>query len=247
MPSLVPCQKLHSKNKSVERRNSELEEGKRLENTARRGGSGIAVAAYDFQETIVGARKVNEEEDRGGSQPAIQVTKRKGNVDDHDKDLDETGSGRMRLPEVVSTLDAEGRVLKWSEALGAFVVLDGAGFEQRFNELRYVRSKQVGIPSAHQRPFSRMHAYFVLIRGGKWAATGSAFKFKDPPAPLAKSFAGTQFTCFTGTKVQILTPEELRAKIICSICHQYPAFKARHSGAIHSFPAEFHGHGCGRP
>jgi hypothetical protein len=215
------------KNKSVERRNSELEVGKRLENTVRHGGSAIAVAAYDYQETI--------------------VTKRKGNVDGHNKDPDETGSGRMRLPEVVSTLAAEGRVLKWSEALGAFVVLDGAGFEQRFNELRYVRSKQVGIPSAHQRPFSRMHAYFVLIRGGKWAATGSAFKFKDPPAPLAKSFAGTQFTCFTGTKVLILTPEELRAKIICSICHQYPAFKARHSGAIHSFPAEFHGHGCGRP
>jgi hypothetical protein len=119
------------------------------------------------------------------------VTKRKGNVDDHNKDLDETGSGRMRLPEVVSKLAAEGRVLKWSEALGAFVVLDGAGFEQRFNELRYVRSKQVDIQSAHHRPFSRMHAYFVLIRGEKWAATGSAFKFKDPAAPLAKSFAGT--------------------------------------------------------
>jgi hypothetical protein len=119
------------------------------------------------------------------------VTKRKGNVDDHNKDLDETGSGRMRLPEVVSKLAAEGRVLKWSEALGAFVVLDGAGFEQRFNELRCVRSKQVDIPSAHHRPFSRMHAYFVLIRGEKWAATGSAFKFKDPAAPLAKSFAGT--------------------------------------------------------
>jgi hypothetical protein len=57
------------------------------------------------------------------------VTKRKGNVDDHNKDLDETGSGRMRLPEVVSTLAAEGRVIQWSEALGVFVVLDRVGFE----------------------------------------------------------------------------------------------------------------------
>jgi hypothetical protein len=64
MPAPVSCQKLHSKNKSVERRNSELEEGRRLENTARRGGSAIPVAAYDFQETTVGPEKAPEKETR---------------------------------------------------------------------------------------------------------------------------------------------------------------------------------------
>jgi hypothetical protein len=44
-----------------------------------------------------------------------------------------------------------------------------------------------------------------------------------------------------------LTPEELRAKIVFSIYHQYPDFKSRHSGAIHSFPEAFHGYGRGRP
>ena len=29
---------------------------------------------------------------------------------------------------------------------------------------------------------------------------------------------GTQFTCFTGAKVQILTPEVLRARQWCSVC-----------------------------
>jgi len=106
------------------------------------------------------------------------VKKRKGNDDDDAKD-DETVCGRMRLPDVISTLAAEGRVLKWSEDLGAFVVLDGAAFEQRYNELRFTRSRNLPLPSAQSRPFARMHSYFVLIRGEKWAGTGSAFKFKN--------------------------------------------------------------------
>ena len=32
---------------------------------------------------------------------------------------------------------------------------------------------------------------------------------------LKSSLLGTQFTCFTGTKVQILTPEELAARARC--------------------------------
>jgi hypothetical protein len=70
MSAPVSSRKLHSKNKSVERRNSEFEEGRRFENTTRRGGSTMAVEVYDFQEAIVGTRrgdrKVNEEQDRGG-------------------------------------------------------------------------------------------------------------------------------------------------------------------------------------
>jgi len=73
-------------------------------------------------------------------------------------------------------------VLEWSEGEGLYVVLDGPGFERRFNELRLTRGKKV--ESATYRPFSRMHTHFVLVRGEKWAGTGSAFKFKleEPPA-----------------------------------------------------------------
>ena len=75
----------------------------------------------------------------------------------------------MRLPEVVATIAAEGEVLQWSEGDGVYVVLDGPGFERRFNELRMTRGKKV--ESASHRPFSRMHTHFVLVRGEKWAGT----------------------------------------------------------------------------
>jgi hypothetical protein len=204
MTSAFSGQKLHSKNKSVKRRKSENEEGTMLaheksvsaeqfrgKQSASRGGSAMAVAVGGSLETMVVGRNVDENE--GGT---LQVKRRKGNDDDHVKDLDEIGSVRMRLPEVVSTLAAEGSVLKWCDALGAFVVLDGAAFERRFNELRYIRSKQVTSQYVVQhRPFSRMHTYFVLIRGEKWAGTGSAFKFKtaDPTAavPGAKTISAS--------------------------------------------------------
>jgi hypothetical protein len=112
------------------------------------------------------------------------VKRRRTDDDDADVKDDDIGGGRLRLPEVITTLAAEGRVLKWSEALGAFLVLDGAGFEKRFNELRYTRNKMMPT-SAQYRPFSRMHSFFVLIRGEKWAGTGSAFKFKNADAPSA--------------------------------------------------------------
>jgi hypothetical protein len=72
-------------------------------------------------------------------------------------------------------------VLEWNEAEGLFVVKDGPGFEQRFNELRYTRGKKV--ESAIHRPFSRMHTHFTLVRGEKWAGTGSAFKSKNEDVP----------------------------------------------------------------
>jgi len=102
------------------------------------------------------------------------------------KDEEDGGKfgGCMRLPEVVATLAAESQVLEWNEAEGAYVVIDGPGFERRFNELRYTRGKKV--ESATHRPFSRMHTFFVLVRGEKWAGTGSAFRFKQEEAePVA--------------------------------------------------------------
>ena len=115
MTSALSGQKLHS-NKSGKRRKSENEEGTMLaheksvsaeqfrgKQSASRGGSAMAVAVSGSLETMVVGRNVDENE--GGT---LQVKRRKGNDDDHVKDLDEIGSVRMRLPEVVSTLAAEG-------------------------------------------------------------------------------------------------------------------------------------------
>jgi hypothetical protein len=93
------------------------------------------------------------------------------------KDEDDKGGGCMRLPEVVAQLASEAQVLQWVESEGAYLVIDGPGFERRFNELRMVRGKKV--ESAAHRPFSRMHTHFVLVRGEKWAGTGSMFRYKE--------------------------------------------------------------------
>ena len=92
------------------------------------------------------------------------------------------------MPEVIATLAAEGKVLEWNKNEGVYIVIDGPGFEKRFNELRYVRGKKVDPRAATNRPFSRMHTHFVLVRGEKWAGTGSAFKVKqEETVPTAKT------------------------------------------------------------
>lgn len=51
-------------------------------------------------------------------------------------------------------------------------MLDGGKFEDRFNQLRKVRQKHKN--GTVERPFSRMHNFYVLDRGDKWAKTGAA-------------------------------------------------------------------------
>jgi hypothetical protein len=82
----------------------------------------------------------------------------------------------LRVPEIVDTLAREGTVLKWNETAGWYEVLNGSQFEEKFNALRCTRGKRK--EQAVDRPFARMHTYFVLVRGEKWAGTGSAFRPK---------------------------------------------------------------------
>eukprot|EP00960_Hanusia_phi_P057317 763527-Hanusia_phi.AAC.2 len=49
---------------------------------------------------------------------------------------------------------------------------------ERFNQLREIRQKHKD--GALERPFSRMHNFFVLDRGEKWANTGTTFRPKHP-------------------------------------------------------------------
>ncbi len=55
--------------------------------------------------------------------------------------------------------------------------MDGFRFEERFNQLRRVRQRHKN--GTAERPFSRMHNFYVLERGEKWAKTGSLFRPKN--------------------------------------------------------------------
>ena len=80
------------------------------------------------------------------------------------------------MPEIVDVLAREGQALRWNENASWYEVLNGAMFEEKFNGLRCTRGKRK--EQAVDRPFARMHTYFVLVRGEKWAGTGSAFRPK---------------------------------------------------------------------
>ena len=59
-----------------------------------------------------------------------------------------------------------------------YEVLDGTAFESKFNALRKVRQRHKN--GVTERPFSRMHNFFILKRGDKWAKTGTIFRPKKP-------------------------------------------------------------------
>eukprot|EP00291_Cryptomonas_curvata_P026467 CAMPEP_0172156986 /NCGR_PEP_ID=MMETSP1050-20130122/3533_1 /TAXON_ID=233186 /ORGANISM="Cryptomonas curvata, Strain CCAP979/52" /LENGTH=493 /DNA_ID=CAMNT_0012826151 /DNA_START=197 /DNA_END=1679 /DNA_ORIENTATION=+ len=91
----------------------------------------------------------------------------------------------LSLPDVVKHLLKESGILRWDPHEGTYEVLNGEKFESRFNELRRVRNKEK--TGGSERPFSRMHNFFVLASGEKWARTGTKFRplnskgFPDPP------------------------------------------------------------------
>ena len=51
--------------------------------------------------------------------------------------------------------------------------------------------------------------YFLYLKKGFWGFGGLGWKRTCCGPRRAQRIHGTQFTCFTSTKVQILTPEEL--------------------------------------
>ena len=50
---------------------------------------------------------------------------------------------------------------------------NGDLFEQRFNDLRRKRDRD---DDAGARPFSRMHKYYVLLAGNRWAKVLSSLR-----------------------------------------------------------------------
>jgi len=87
--------------------------------------------------------------------------------------------GGLSLPDVVRELLKERDVLRWDAADCLYEVLNGEKFESRFNDLRRVRNKAERA-SGTERPFSRMHNFFALEVGDKWARTGTKFRPLGP-------------------------------------------------------------------
>lgn len=83
----------------------------------------------------------------------------------------------LLLPDVVHNICLEGQALRWDHSANCYEVINGALFERRFDELRRKRGRDDG---SHGRPFSRMHKYYHLPNGERWAKTGVRFSPKDP-------------------------------------------------------------------
>jgi hypothetical protein len=96
---------------------------------------------------------------------------------DSEDNGDKNKAGSLRLTDAIDKLAAEEVVLKFDSVTQLYIVLDGAGFEARFDEVRCTRAKRS--EASNSRPFSRMHSHYSLVRGEKWAKTGSAFRAKD--------------------------------------------------------------------
>ena len=82
----------------------------------------------------------------------------------------------LSLPDIMQEIARSGDVLAWNSEYEWYEVLDGEGFERQVNSMRPIRGKRKA--EAADRPFARMHMHFELVRGGKWAGKGSAFRPK---------------------------------------------------------------------
>ncbi|EKX39692.1 hypothetical protein GUITHDRAFT_154346, partial [Guillardia theta CCMP2712] len=83
----------------------------------------------------------------------------------------------LLLPDAVQRICEEGQALRWDQVHGCYEVIDGELFSQRFDELRRKRDRDDG---SNGRPFSRMHKYYKLESGERWAKTGARFTPKNP-------------------------------------------------------------------
>jgi len=83
----------------------------------------------------------------------------------------------LLLPDAVQRICEEGQALRWDPVDGCYEVIDGELFSQRFDELRRKRDRDDG---SNGRPFSRMHKYYKLESGERWAKTGARFTPKNP-------------------------------------------------------------------
>mmetsp|Transcript_67022 Transcript_67022/g.153839 ORF Transcript_67022/g.153839 Transcript_67022/m.153839 type:complete len:487 (+) Transcript_67022:93-1553(+) len=158
--------------------------GTGMEESARRSsgafdGEGTNFLLYKYSATA-------PEQPPTTSTPVEERTAEPMEEDDHrsqsenlDSPSSQGGQG-LPLPEVVMQLVKDPTILQWDAGQRCYIVIDGERFEEKFNQMRKMRQKKAK-PSAaeHSRPFSRMHNFFILDRGDKWAKTGTSFRPKS--------------------------------------------------------------------
>lgn len=81
-----------------------------------------------------------------------------------------------RVTDAVKIISRNQQILRWHWREQHYEVVDVPLFKEQFNTLRYVRRKRK--IHAPDRPFAGMHVHFIMIRGEKWAETGSCFRPK---------------------------------------------------------------------
>lgn len=107
-------------------------------------------------------------------QEAVNESEPSGEIASHRKE----SKFFLPIPEAVETIANIGNVIFWNPHKKWYEVLDGPRFEEQFNALRCIRGKRKA--GAIDRPFARMHVYFDLIKGERWAGAGTAFRPKAP-------------------------------------------------------------------
>lgn len=100
----------------------------------------------------------------------------------------------LKITDAIETLARDGRSLTYDPQNNTYTVLDGVHFEEEFNALRATRNKKN--EAAKDRPFSRMHRFYTLLQGEKWAGTGSIFTPKSglPPSSIVPNTAPSPST-----------------------------------------------------
>jgi hypothetical protein len=79
----------------------------------------------------------------------------------------------FRLPDMIDILAREGQCLRWDENQTWYEVTNGPLMEEKLRSFHGNRKDE-----ATDRPFSKMHIHFLLVRGDKWGVTGSTFRPK---------------------------------------------------------------------
>jgi hypothetical protein len=107
------------------------------------------------------------------------------------------------------------QALRWDPATGCYEVIDGALFERRFDELRRKRDRDDG---SNGRPFSRMHKYYKLQAGERWA------KQVGHPGPALSRLARGCMGCRESRALTRMSVLEVRW---CALRYEVPGLGPR--------------------
>jgi len=114
---------------------------------------------------------------KGKKRPAAAAAETGSPGGSEESEKQKKNNGVVGLTELIDKIAAEKTALRFDDETKLYEVVDGPAFEARFQELRRTRSKRTNETAT--RPFSRMHVHYAIVRGERWAGTGTAFRAKD--------------------------------------------------------------------